>query len=213
MRDASGHCGRCGYLTEYHAVARRCPGLKTGTWVDRDPIDRTTWREILARDLKARTLAYQIDPNTARNGPPAAYLKLMQRAVRIVTGVEQPTTTDAFAAKPMVVARPPSNATEFASYGGRQAAGLGRLAARMGMEVAPYYWKSAEGAEGCAVKGHGPMLAFVATWRRKERPVSGLSGWSGDIAYAWVPGAGKIPAKVGHEELERIVRGEQEQAP
>lgn len=51
------HCSRCGYLSEWHDVARRCPGMKTGTWTARDPIDGALWPEILKRDMAARRQA------------------------------------------------------------------------------------------------------------------------------------------------------------
>lgn len=132
------HCGRCGYLKEFHDLARRCPGMKTGTWKQRDPIDGALWPEILARDVAARMRT------------------LETVAVEVVASPA-----------PMVTARAPQGRDEFAQHQGRQALGIGRLAIAAGMDVAPYYWKSGAAVEGCAVKGYRPTLALVATWERK----------------------------------------------
>jgi hypothetical protein len=171
------HCARCGYLSEYHDVARRCPGMKTGRWVDRDPIDGALWPEILARDVRAR-------------------MRAIEESRRPY--VPEPVNP------PIVCARPPRDKSEFASYHGLQAAGLGRLAAGRGMDVAPYYWKSGSGVEGCAVKGYSPGLAFVATWQRKPG-----KSWAVDVAYIWRPHDKRsFPSKVNHTELGEIIRGE-----
>jgi len=169
------HCARCGYLLEYHDVARRCPGLKTGKWVDRDPIDGALWPEILARDVAAR-------------------MRAIEEARRpYVPVIVEP---------PVVCARPPRGAHEFAGYQGRQAVGLGRLAVRCGMDVQPYYWKSGAGVEGCAVKGYRPTIAFVATW---ERPPG--RSWGVDIAYVWNPSdRSRGPVKISLTNLEELIR-------
>jgi hypothetical protein len=136
------HCGRCGYLKEFHDLARRCPGMKTGTWKLRDPIDGALWPEILARDI-------------------ARQMRMVEEVARAdVEVITKP---------PMVVARPPLQPSEFAGYQGRQAVGIGRLAIAKGMDIAPYYWCSGVGVHGCAVKGYRPGLAFVATWKRKPK--------------------------------------------
>lgn len=171
------HCGRCGYLREFHDLARRCPGMKTGTWKDRDPVDGALWREILARDVAAQ-----------------------MRAIEQARKPSLPPPID----PPVVLARPPRGKGEFAQHGGKQALGIGRLAISAGMDVAPYYWKSGAGAEGCAVKGYRPTLACVATWQRKP----GVKGWAFDIAYAWNPsdrtkGPTKLP---GVGALEQLLR-------
>lgn len=169
------HCGRCGYLVEYHNVARRCPGMKTGTWKQRDPIDGALWPEILARDVAAR-------------------MRAMEESRRpYVVEVIPP---------PIVTARPPQGPHEFAHTKGKQAVGLGRSAARAGMDVAPYYWKSGTGIEGCAVKGHRPTLAFVATWERKPG-----ASWAFATAYAWNPSDGmKGPIKVNSGQLLSLLK-------
>lgn len=133
------HCGRCGYLKEFHDLARRCPGMKTGTWKQRDPVDGALWPEILARDVAAR-------------------MRAMEESRRADVAVALP--------RPMVTARPPQMPAELAGYQGRQAVGIGRLAIAAGMDVAPYYWRSGDGVHGCAVKGYRPALAFVATWKK-----------------------------------------------
>jgi hypothetical protein len=167
----SEHCARCGYLVEYHDVARRCPGLKTGEWKDRDPVDRALWREILARDITARM----------RDGVDAA------EAIAPLP--------------PLVPARPPQGVHEFAGYRGKQAVGMGRRAVAAGMDVAPYYWKSGAGVDGCAVKGWRAGFAFVATWKRPP----GRS-WAGDVAYAWAPDERGFPIKMTHTSLLELIR-------
>lgn len=170
------HCARCGYLSEYHDVARRCPGMKTGKWTERDPIDGALWPEILARDVAAR-------------------MRSIEEARRpYVPVIVEP---------PIVCARPPRGPQEFAGYQGRQAVGLGRVAAGRGFDVAPYYWKSGAGVEGCAVKGYRPTLAFVATWQRKPG-----KSWGSDIAYLWNPSDRRsFPSKIGITELGEIIVG------
>lgn len=170
------HCARCGYLSEYHDVARRCPGMKTGTWTERDPIDGALWPEILARDVAAR-----------------------MRALQESKQVDIPEML-----RPIVCARPPRGPHEFASYHGRQAVGLGRLAARIGFDVAPYYWRSGAGVEGCAVKGFRavPGMAFVATWQRKPGKT-----WGVDVAYVWNPSDKRsFPSRISVTELEELLR-------
>lgn len=170
------HCAKCGYLSEYHDVARRCPGMKTGKWTERDPIDRALWPEILARDVAAR-------------------MRSIEEARRpYVPVIVEP---------PIVCARPPRGPHEFASYQGRQAVGLGRLAAGRGFDVAPYYWKSGAGVEGCAVKGFRPSIAFVATWERKLG-----KGWATDVAYVWNPSDKRsLPVRTVITQLEDLIRG------
>lgn len=170
-----GHCARCGYLVGYHDVARRCPGMKTGTWQDRDPIDGALWPQIMARDVAARTRA-------------------IEEARRPYIPVSVPT--------PIVAARPPQDPGEFAGARGAQAVGLGHRAVTAGMDVAPYYWKSGTGIEGCAVKGYRPGLAFVATWKR----VPGKS-WSVDVAYLWNPSDRRsFPSRIKLTELLTVIR-------
>ena len=135
------HCARCGYLIEYHDVAKRCPGMKTAAWQDRDPIDRTPWREILQRDAELRAEA------------------IKQARMPYVAPVIAP---------PLISPRPPQGPHEFAGYRGKQAVGLGRRAVACGMDVAPFYGKRADLVDWCAVKGHRSReWAFVAEWERK----------------------------------------------
>jgi hypothetical protein len=164
-----GHCGNCGYLVEYHETGSRCPGLKTKQWQERDPIDGALWPELLARDVAARTRA-------------------LEKAKQPYIPVTMP--------EPVIPARPPYGPHEFAGYRGRQAVGLGRRAAAACMDVAPYFWKSGLGVEGCAVKGfRRDTFAFVATWERKIG-----ASWGFDVAYWWRPG-GKPAVQVGYIEL------------
>lgn len=174
------HCARCGYLSEYHDVARRCPGMKTGKWTERDPIDGALWPEILARDVAARMRSIE---------------EARRPYIPVIVG------------PPIVCARPPRGAYEFAHGGKGQAKLLGVLAASKGMDVAPYYWKSGTGVEGCAVKGYRPTLAFVATWSRKPA-FAGLSkGWLSDVAYVWNPSDRRsFPVRTTATQLEVIIR-------
>ncbi len=68
----SDHCAECGYLIEYHEADRRCPGLKTKAWRERDPIDGALWPELLARDVAARTRALEEAKRGRRRSLPAA---------------------------------------------------------------------------------------------------------------------------------------------
>jgi hypothetical protein len=163
------HCGNCGYLVEYHEPDRRCPGLKTKQWQARDPIDKALWPELLARDVAARTRA-------------------LEEAKQPYIPVTMP--------EPVVAVRPPYGPQEFAGYRGRQAVGLGRRAAAAHMDVAPFYWKSGLGVEGCAVKGfRRDTVAFVATWERKIG-----ASWGFDVAYCWRPGSAPL-VRVTYTEL------------
>lgn len=205
---AIAHCARCGYLVQYHDIAKRCPGLKTGRWQDADPIDRTTWREIMARDLAARIMAHELDPEKWRNGTPEAKRKLFLQATRIVTGAEpDPRTLQVIEGEPMVPARPPRSPYEFAAYQGRQAAGLGRQAVAAGFQVAPIYWRAGDGSEGCAVKGRrAQTFAFVATWKRPAGRSGTTAGWGADIAYVWNPqDRTHMPSKITHTQLEEML--------
>lgn len=185
------HCGRCGYLTEYHDEARRCPGLKTGQWQDRDPIDRTLWRDILSRDARARERAYLLDPDVMRKGAPEAVRKLMDRAMRNEPAV--------VIGPPLISPRPPQGPHEFAGARGLQAVGLGKRAAGRGMDVAPFYGQSAERVDWCAVKGYRPSMAFVARWERKPGAT-----WGFDLAYTWNP-VGGMPIGVGYTALMGLI--------
>lgn len=163
------HCGNCGYLVEYHEPDKRCPGLKTKQWQERDPIDKALWPELLARDVAARTEA-------------------LEEAKRPYIPVTMP--------EPVIPVRPPYGPHEFAGYRGRQAVLLGRRAAVAHMDVAPYFWKSGLGVEGCAVKGfRRDTFAFVATWERKIG-----ASWGFNVAYWWRPG-GKPAVKVTYTEI------------
>lgn len=146
----------------------------------------------MSRDARARERAYLLDPEVMRKGSASAVRKLMDRALR----GEQPKQA---APVPLVTARAPRGPDEFAA--GR-AVGIGQAAAARGMQVAPYYWKSGTCVEGCAVKGRGPALAFVATWERKPG-----TSWSFALAYVWNPGDRSTgPVKVNYGELERVIR-------
>jgi hypothetical protein len=167
------HCARCGYLVDYHDIAKRCPGLKSSEWKERDPIDGALWPELLARDVAARTRA-------------------LEQAKRPYIPVTMP--------EPIVAARAPQGPQEFAGYHGLQAVGLGNRAAERGMDVAPFYWRSGTGVDGCAVKGYRPDWSFVATWERKPG-----KSWGFDVGYAW-DRSGRGPVAVGYTALVGMIK-------
>lgn len=199
------HCGSCGYLSAYHAMGF-CPGLKTKKWTDRDPIDGTVWRQIMARDAAARIRAYEIDPEVARNGAAEARRKLFDRATRIVLGIEDDSRQLVIDVRPRVPARPPRSKAEFAGTNGKQAVGLGSAAVKRGFQVSPLYWQAGDGAEGCAVKGHRPGFAFVATWIRPAGKSGDTAGWRADVAYGWDPADSRAPTKMTHTDLEGLIK-------
>lgn len=175
------HCAGCGYPRAYHAVGSlRCPvvnsvGKQVGKWRTPAPRDETLWREIMRRDARARERAY-VEAN--RPYVPETVLP------------------------PKVPARAPRDATELASYQGRQAVGLGRRAAAVGWKVAAYYWRAGDDHEGCAVKLRRDDLRAVATWKRAPGGAGKSSGWGTDVAYAWR--LGDMPTKLNHTDLERL---------
>lgn len=106
---------------------------------------------------------------------------------------------------PQVPARPPCGPGEFAGYQGKQAVGLGKKALSRGWNVAAWYWRAFDGAEGCAVAlSLGPLRA-VATWKRKAGNQGSKSGWGADVAYAWRIDVEAFPAAIGHTVLERLI--------
>lgn len=175
------HCGRCGYARSFHEGAKqRCPGLVTGGWQERPPIDASDWRAIMARDARKRFE----DAEAARRP--------------YVSPVVGP---------PQVPPRPPVGPEELASYHRKQAAGLGRVAVAVGWSARALYWRGHDGGEGCGVwLLRGPLRA-LATWSRPAGSVGKTSGWSADVAYAWRIDVQGFPTKVTHTYLEEIVSG------
>jgi hypothetical protein len=170
------NCARCGYLREFHDVAGHCPGMKTAKWADPGPVDPALWREIMARDAAARLRAIEDDKRTWQ--PPVV-------------------------PPPLIPARVPLSAAEYAGFRGKQAVGLGRKAIDRGWSVTPLYWMAGSGAEGCGVWILRNDLRALATWDRAAGLAGGKSGWRADIAYAWRTGA--IPTKLTHTDLEAII--------
>lgn len=140
------------------------------------PYDRSTWREILARDTALRHAVYD-----AERAPHESPIVL----------------------PPQVPARPPLGGAEVASYRGRQALGLGGAAAAAGWRADAFYARAADGAELSAVKLARDDLRAVATWRRAAGKQGSKSGWSADVAYGWR--LGTMPAKITHTFLEEFV--------
>lgn len=178
-------CAACGYGPEWHEpVTRKCPpetadkNGRRGRWKDAPPIDRSTWREIIARDSAVRQAV--ID-ETRRPYVPV---------------VVPP---------PQVPARPVATAAELAGYGGRQALGMGRKAVAAGWAVMAFYARRHDGEEMCAVKMRRGPLRAVATWTRKPGNIGKSSGWSVDVAYGWINGS--MPQKVNHTDLEGYLDG------
>lgn len=153
----SEHCARCGYLREYHEASGRCPGLKTGGWQDRAPLDTTGWREIMRRDYERRRDAY------------AEAAKPYQLDVTPL---------------PRVAARAPRGPEEFADK--RQAGTLGRLALSLGWRIEPWYAEAHDGAQMCAIKLERAPLSAVAIWRRPRAGGSWASdvayAWRTDVS-------------------------------
>jgi hypothetical protein len=171
------HCGGCGYLARWHEGPElRCPSLKTKRWQDPPPVDRSMWRDILARDTAMRHAVYD-----ARNAPHEPQIVL----------------------PPRIPARAPYGPGEIAGHQGRQALGLGRKAVAAGWRVTAHYAMAADGGELSAVKLARDDLRAVATWRRAPGKVGSKSGWSADVAYGWR--LGTMPAKINHTDLERFI--------
>lgn len=154
-----------------------CPNQR-GRFRAPEPIDTSDYRVIMARDAARR----RAETEEARK--PYA-----------------PEVTP----PPQVLARPVAGPGEIAGYQGRQAVGLGRRAVAAGWQVAAYYARSHDGGEMCAVKLAKPPLRAVATWTRKPGQVGKLSGWSADVAYAWREDVERVPMKINHTDLERIM--------
>lgn len=179
-------CAACGYEREpWHEFGTdRCPpetadkNGRRGRFRPSPEPDLALWPEIIRRDVAARFAAIE--------------------AARVVH-VPDP------ALPPQVSARPPYGPGEFASYQGRQAAGLGRAASAAGWTVRAWYWRAADGTEGCAVSMSRGDLRAVATWTRPPGKLGGTSGWATDAAYGWR--LGTMPATINTTDLGRIFSG------
>jgi hypothetical protein len=154
-----------------------CPNQR-GKYRGPEPIDTADYREIMARDAAARFAEIE-----AARRP---YVRPVVPA-------------------PQVPARAVAAPSEIAGYQGKQAVGLGRGAVAAGWTVVAEYWRGHDGGEGCAVKLARPPLRAVATWTRKPGQVGKLSGWSADVAYAWRDDVERVPTKINHTDLERIM--------
>jgi hypothetical protein len=170
----------CGYEQALHALGTQlCPDPPSGSKPKFRPApaaaEPLSWREVMRRDVLARRAADE----AAR----AAYVPDDVRP-------------------PQVPARHPQNQAEVASYRRRQAAGLGRAALAAGWSARILYWRDADGVEGSGVWIAGPAgERALATWKRSGK-IGQLSGWKGDVAFAWREG--ELPRKVGHTDLEKI---------
>lgn len=174
----------CGYLLDDHEpVSSRCPLAKTGRFRRPPPDDPALWPEIIRRDVAARFA--KIEADRAAYVPPVVV-------------------------PPQVPARHPAGPGEFASYQGKQAAGLGRAASQRGWAVAAYYWRAGDGTEGCAVKLRREDLRAVATWKRKPGSIGKLSGWEADNAYGWR--LGTLPVVISHTMLLEMITSDFSQA-
>lgn len=104
---------------------------------------------------------------------------------------------------PQVPARRARGPRELASYQGKQALGLGTLAAARGWSVEPWYWRASDGEEGCALILKRDPLRAVATWKRAAGKQGSASGWAADVAYGWAPG--HFPTVLNHSNLEKVI--------
>lgn len=163
-------------------MVRPCPGkdtqLRHGKYRTPPPVDTASWAEIMQRESAARRAA---DDELKRPYVPE---------------VVHP---------PVIAARPPSSADEYAGYRGKQAVGLGRLATAAGWTVEPAYWRAHDETEGCAVRlSKGPLRA-VATWTRPAGRRGSRTGWAVDVAYAWRTDVQRFPMKITHTELGKLI--------
>jgi hypothetical protein len=178
------HCAGCGYPEDTHDPGtRKChPATgdkngRRGTFRVPPPVDRSTWQEIVKRDVAARFAAIEA-----------------ARAPYVPPPPPRP---------PQVPARAPHGLGEVAGYQGRQAVGLGRAAIAAGWRVAAYYARGADGEEMSAVKLARGDLQAVAVWRRAAGNIGKRSGWSADVAFGWR--IGTMPARINHTDLERLI--------
>lgn len=171
-------------FAESGKVQRRCPGKETqlrhGRFTVAPQIDGALYPEIMRREAVARRQAIEEarKPYEPEVIPP-----------------------------PLVPARRPYGPTEFAGGdGSKQGTKLGRGAVKLGWTAEPYYWRSGYGDEGCAVRlAKGPMRA-VALWHRAAADVGKLTGWKAEYAYAWRVDVARMPTKLTHTELERLIQ-------
>lgn len=180
-------CAGCGYYDEYHDLGtRRCPietadvNGRRGTFREDVPVPRRDWhglQKILSEaELKAALIG------ATRREP------------------EGPRT-------PQVPARPPLRPEEIAGGGkNAQATKLGRIAMAADWSVSALYWRDAGGVEGCGVWLAKEPLRALALWKRAAGQVGAVSGWLVDIAYAWRTDAERMPTKLTHTDLGRLIK-------
>lgn len=99
-------------------------------------------------------------------------------------------------------ARPPYGPAEYA----KSAIGLGRKALEAKWEISPWYWRAADGAEGCALRLKKGPLRAIATWKRAAADAGRLTGWKTDVVYAWRVDVARFPTNLNITELERLIR-------
>lgn len=224
----------CGYLREHHDALGKCPLCRCGEPPSaHEPYGKdracscACGSPAEAHDL-GKAL-WEGQPCPGRRGSSGAWLMLRQGTfrepepappVREWHGMMRPFTAaeiDAATAPgidaadavrpPQVVARAPQGPAEIAGAGGRkQATKLGRLAVAAGWRVEPAYWRGGDGTEGCALRLAGPDgLRAVVLWQRKPGGVGTLVGWAAGGAYAWRPGSGTFPERIGHADVEKLL--------
>lgn len=180
------HCASCGYPFRFHDLGTsRCPietadsAGRRGSWKVPLPADAALYPEIMRRDAERR----RREDDEARRpyeAPPP----------------------------PLIPARPPQSPREYAtSNRGLSAVKLGRAAQDAGWDVEPWYWKAADGAEGCALRLRKGELRAVATWKRSAANAiaAGTTGWSTDEAYAWRIDVPRCPTKMNITDLEKLI--------
>jgi hypothetical protein len=181
------HCATCGYPEAYHDLGTlRCPKETAnkaghrGSFKVPPPVDRTLWRDVMRCDA--------------------------ERSRQAIEDARKPYVPEVVPA-PLIPARPPFGPAEFAGgEGQKQATKLGRGAIALGWDVSPWYWRSGYGDEGCALRlAKGPLRA-VALWHRAAGNVGKLTGWKAEYAYAWRTDVERLPTKLNHTNLERLIR-------
>jgi hypothetical protein len=173
-------------------ILRPCPGqdtfLRAGKFKSAPEVGQPDWRAKRYADVDTARACFPLKTEWQAIAA--------QRAMDVLRA----------APPPLVPARAPRSAVEYAGHQGKQAVGLGRKARAAGWYVEPVYWRAADGSEGCAARlmhRDGTRRA-VATWKRPADRAGTKAGWAVDLAYYWVTDGRNFPTRMTHTELEMI---------